>query len=186
MVSTVFKLLELLAFAFYGQKLVPEIVRTIEKDPELNNNLFLKSFANFMKQNSDVFIIHMIIDSTIHIIACLLCIYGTYKLKKWFLIPYIITQCFFTIRALFIHITAMLIIKKSVNLGILIGLTIIGGFTVLLLGYQWSGAVGMYQIINLVKSSKYKAFYGNNPFHPIDLLISSSDKDLNKKFLMKI
>lgn len=83
------------------------------------------------------------------------------------------------------HVIIMMAIKKHLNLGELITLTISGGFLLrmkqfiihwcsknffflisVLLFYLWACVVALYQIIVIVKTEKYQAVYGKDPTAP--------------------
>ncbi|XP_055644246.1 uncharacterized protein LOC129780233 [Toxorhynchites rutilus septentrionalis] len=97
----------------------------------------------------------------VHILCCVLVIAGALKIQKYMLLPFILVDfirlCILTLT----HIIAMLVIKKMINLGDLIALTITGGFGLLLLFYSWACVVALFQIIGIVKSEKYRSLYGN-------------------------
>ncbi|EDW03073.1 GH10696 [Drosophila grimshawi] len=63
----------------------------------------------------------------------------------------------------------MIVLKKQINLGLLIILTLVGSFYCLFAGYNCITCVAMFQIITLVKSNKYRQLYGEDPFDPIPL-----------------
>lgn len=54
------------------------------------------------------------------------------------------------------HVTMMLVIKKSIHLGVLIIRCIIGGFILLLLFYFWFVSASFFIVMGVVKSKKFK------------------------------
>lgn len=51
-----------------------------------------------------------------------------FKLLKWLLIPYITLEFIRLVILSVLHIVGMMVLKNSINLGTLIGVTVFGGF----------------------------------------------------------
>lgn len=96
----------------------------------------------------------------------------------------------------FLHIVLMIMLKKQINLGLLIILTLLGCFYIckysflvalvtpprllsVFVGYNACTCVAMFQIIGLVKSARYCELYGDDPFHPLAMR-SNRSKDSEK------
>ncbi|XP_053691705.1 uncharacterized protein LOC128740201 [Sabethes cyaneus] len=98
----------------------------------------------------------------LHIAGTILMIIGALKIQQYLLIPFILLDlvklCILTAA----HIITMMVIKKHLNLGELITLTISGGFLLLLLFYLWACVVALYQIFVAVKTGKCQAIYGKD------------------------
>lgn len=63
-----------------------------------------------------------------NIIAILMLIRSMLKLLKWLLIPYMTLEFFRLVILSVLHIVGMMVLKSSINLGTLIGVTVFGGF----------------------------------------------------------
>ncbi|KAH8353181.1 hypothetical protein KR084_009439 [Drosophila pseudotakahashii] len=111
--------------------------------------------------------------------AAILSIWGALKLKKWLVLPLAAFEFAYFINITFLHIVLMIMLKKQINLGFLIILTLLGCFYIFFVGYNGITCVAMYQIIGLVKSARYRELYGEDPFHPLAMRTSPS-KDSEK------
>ncbi|XP_068150963.1 uncharacterized protein [Drosophila tropicalis] len=104
-----------------------------------------------------------------NIAAALLASFGSFKLYKWLLLPLALFELMYLIQFTSFHIVLMIVLKKLINLGLLIVLTLVGSFYILFEGYNCVTCLAMFQIISLVKSQRYRELYGNDPFHPLAL-----------------
>lgn len=59
------------------------------------------------------------------------------------------------------HILLMMVWKKQLNLGLLIALTVLGGFLILYLFYLMLCSVALFQIISIVNTKEYKLMLRN-------------------------
>ncbi|XP_055541678.1 uncharacterized protein LOC129727662 [Wyeomyia smithii] len=118
---------------------------------------------DFTEHNSSEVFQVITIYLGLHIAGTLIMIMGALKLQRYLLMPFVLLDfvklCILTTA----HIVSMMVIKKHLNLGELITLTISGGFFLLLLFYLWACVVALYQIIVIVKTDKYQAIYGKDP-----------------------
>uniref|UniRef100_T1H503 Uncharacterized protein n=1 Tax=Megaselia scalaris TaxID=36166 RepID=T1H503_MEGSC len=88
------------------------------------------------------------ITSSIHLLNCVIAIIGAFKLRKWFLIPFIIFEFIRVLLLLTTHIVLIYLLPVFI-------------------GYNWSAVVALFQLITLVNSEKYKKLYGDDPMKPI-------------------
>ncbi|XP_041775152.1 uncharacterized protein LOC121595312 isoform X4 [Anopheles merus] len=93
---------------------------------------------------------------------------GTMMMKRYLLVPFIVVELGRLSCITLTHVIGMMVIKKSINVGYLIALTIAGGFALLLLFYLWACVVALMQILKIVRSPEYIAVFGDNPLAPID------------------
>lgn len=106
------------------------------------------------------------------------------------LFPFILLELARLIFMLAVFCVTMIMIKKAINLGLLITISCIGTFALckfrfikqnssyfnrftpfssissVFLGYLWSCVVSLFQIINVVHSSGYRGLHGDNPLKP--------------------
>jgi membrane protein implicated in regulation of membrane protease activity len=75
---------------------------------------------------------------------------------RWYSVPIILVGLIEILIAFLIHVTVMLIMKKSWNLGILIAACCVGGFALLYLFYLWAVSIAMFQIFGIVKTKQYQ------------------------------
>ncbi|XP_055923830.1 uncharacterized protein LOC129954141 [Eupeodes corollae] len=156
----------ILILALFGSSLFASTKQFIEKNEQHNQDVFILRVIDEISGRPHTYSIVFKGFCAFHVISSALAIYAALKLQKVLLIPYICSQFVQFLTSLGTHIIAMIILKKIVNLGILIGMTLAGGFYLLFLGYSWAGAVGLFQIIILVNSQKYKILYGEDPLAP--------------------
>lgn len=80
-------------------------------------------------------------------------------IKKFFILalPYIIVETVRILYALGGHIMLMMVLKKQLNLGILIAYTVAGGFLLGLLFYMLGCSIALVQILFIVRRPKYNS-----------------------------
>nr|XP_014278558.1 uncharacterized protein LOC106682298 [Halyomorpha halys] len=84
----------------------------------------------------------------IRLVVCILLIYGAYYMKHLFLLPFLIVEAIRLGFLVFLHISAMQIVKQNnQDLGLLIGATLAGFFILLLLIYTWVCVYSLYQVL---------------------------------------
>lgn len=149
-----------------GIDLAEPIIKLFRDDDQYGKNVFLMRTLNWIENHVKDFIAFMVAWAVLYIIGCGLAIFGALKLKKWLLLPFIIAEFVRVIIHFALHITLMIILKKKLNLGLLIAVTLAGGFLILYLGYNWATSVALFQIIELVHTERYRKLYGEDPFHP--------------------
>ncbi|TDG40382.1 hypothetical protein AWZ03_013196 [Drosophila navojoa] len=88
-------------------------------------------------------------------------------LHKWLLLPLAFMELVYFLGITISHIVLMIVLKKQINLGLLIVLTLVGSFYCLFAGYNCVTCIALFQIINLVRSNKYRQLYGEDPFNPL-------------------
>ncbi|XP_055851895.1 uncharacterized protein LOC129916128 [Episyrphus balteatus] len=157
---------KILILAIYGTSLFTSTKSFIEKNEQQNQDVFIMKVVDEITGHPETYTIVFNVFFAFDVVSGSSAIYAALKLQKMFLIPYIFSQFILFLTSLGVHVIAMIILKKIVNLGILIGMTLTGGFYILYLGYSWAGAVGLFQIIILVNSQKYKVLYGEDPLAP--------------------
>ncbi|XP_067625463.1 uncharacterized protein [Eurosta solidaginis] len=149
-----------------GMDAVDPIIKLLENDYEYGKSPFVRKQINWIENHVQAFIVLTVTMLTIHTLCCGLAIFGALKLKKWFLLPFIVTEFVRVIFCFASHIILMIILKKKLNLGLLITVTLAGGFAILYLGYNWATSVALYQIIELIHTERYRQLYGDDPFNP--------------------
>ncbi|CAD7085943.1 unnamed protein product [Hermetia illucens] len=157
----------------------------IEANAEMKEQFPLNFVMKFFDKDAAKLGSFMITGSIIVIIASILGIIGALKLYKWLLIPLIIVEFARFIMLLSTHITVMILWKKKLNLGVLIAATVAGGFLLLLIGYMWAAVVAFFQILQLIRTDKYKALYGDDPLHPRWNSIEHSNQAVEKVRMYK-
>lgn len=97
----------------------------------------------------------------VFIIACLINIVAALRTIKWLTIPYILLDFLRINFILAAHTLLMMVWKKQLNLGLLISLTVLGGFLILYLLYLMFCSVALFQIISAVNTKEYKLMLRN-------------------------
>ncbi|EDX03847.1 uncharacterized protein LOC6731105 [Drosophila simulans] len=162
-----------------GVKVFEPLNDLFEHDAEYKNRKWVRKSISWSEDDPEVLsaVVHII--SFMHSAAACLSIYGAIKLRKWFLLPLAFFEFVYFIHITFLHIVLMIMLKKQINLGFLIILTLLGCFYILFVGYNACTCVAMFQIIGLVKSARYCELYGDDPFHPLAMR-SNRSKDSEK------
>ncbi|XP_052864182.1 uncharacterized protein LOC128270802 [Anopheles cruzii] len=140
---------------------------------EQNMQLYNPHFAfvwliRMCKTNSDSTYIVLMVCMTLYLPCCLAMMAGAYLMKRYLLVPFVVFELFRLLCITLMHVVAMLVVKRSVNVGYLIALTILGTFILLLLFYLWACVVALLQILKIVRSPAYIAIFGDNPLAPVD------------------
>uniref|UniRef100_A0A1S4K369 Uncharacterized protein n=1 Tax=Culex quinquefasciatus TaxID=7176 RepID=A0A1S4K369_CULQU len=120
-----------------------------------------------MESNSDQVFLYVMIFFAVHTLCCIVMIVGAFKLLRYLHVPFIILEFARLTLLTLAHVTTMMVVKKQLNLGDLIALTIAGGFGLLLLFYLWACVVSLFQIIGIIQTEKYQALFGKDPIAPV-------------------
>ncbi|XP_054083689.1 uncharacterized protein LOC105216180 [Zeugodacus cucurbitae] len=149
-----------------GMEVVDPVIKLFRDDDQYGKNVGVLRILNWIETHVQSFIAILVTWNVFHIVCCGLAVFGACKLKKWFLLPFIIVEFLRVIYCFTTHIILMIILKKKLNLGLLIAVTLVGGFIILYLGYNWATSVALFQIIELIHTERYRKLYGDDPFHP--------------------
>ncbi|XP_030556081.1 uncharacterized protein LOC115759311 [Drosophila novamexicana] len=152
-----------------GVRLFDELIDLLENDSQYKSSNIIRRLINWIEQSPDNVLIFLQIMCYAHIAAAILGMVGALRLHKWLLLPLALFELIYFLGITISHIVMMIMLKKQINLGLLIVLTLVGSFYCLFAGYNCVTCLAMYQIINLVRSSKYRQLYGEDPFQPIPL-----------------
>ncbi|XP_053666045.1 uncharacterized protein LOC128715188 [Anopheles marshallii] len=118
------------------------------------------------KTNAELFYTSTMICMALYLPCCGAMMAGAYFMKQYLLGPFVVVELARLICITLTHVIGMMVIKKSINVGYLIALTIAGGFALLLLFYLWGCVVALIQILRIVRSPEYIAVFGDNPLAP--------------------
>ncbi|XP_039502320.2 uncharacterized protein LOC120458655 [Drosophila santomea] len=162
-----------------GVKIFEPLIDLLEHDAEYKDKKWARRFISWCENDPGILTAVAHTVSYVHVLAGILSIYGAIKLRKWFLLPLAFCEFVYFIQITFLHIILMIMLKKQINLGFLIILTLLGCFYILFVGYNACACVAMFQIIGLVKSDRYRELYGDDPFHPL-VMRSTRPKDAAK------
>ncbi|XP_017020820.1 uncharacterized protein [Drosophila kikkawai] len=164
-----------------GVKFFDPLIDLFEHDAEYKDRKWVRKYINWMENSPESFSALFQVLSCSHMAAAVMSIWGALKLQKWFLLPLAFFEFVYFINITILHIVLMIMLKKQINLGFLIILTLVGCFYIFFVGYNAFTCVAMFQIIRLVKSSRYRELYGDDPFHPLAMkpsLTNDSQKPL--------
>nr|XP_016934615.1 uncharacterized protein LOC108013325 [Drosophila suzukii] len=150
-----------------GVKFFNPLIDLFEHDAEYRDKSWVRKAIGWSQNSPESLCAVFQVIAYAHIGAAILSIYGALRLRKWFVIPLAVFEFFYFINFTFLHIVLMIMLKKQINLGYLIILTLAGCFYILFVGYNSCTCVAMFQIISLVKSARYREIYGDDPFHPL-------------------
>ncbi|KAH8282277.1 hypothetical protein KR054_006540 [Drosophila jambulina] len=161
-----------------GVRFFDPLIDLFEHDAEYKDRKWVRKYINWMENSPESFSAFFQVLSFSHMAAAVMSIWGALKLQKWFLLPLAFFEFLYFINITILHIVLMIMLKKQINLGFLIILTLVGCFYILFVGYNAFTCVAMFQIISLVKSSRYRELYGDDPFHPLAIKPNQSQKPL--------
>uniref|UniRef100_A0A182Q625 Uncharacterized protein n=1 Tax=Anopheles farauti TaxID=69004 RepID=A0A182Q625_9DIPT len=120
------------------------------------------------KTRADTFYASLMIGMALYLPCCGAMMAGAYYMKQYLLAPFVVVEFLRLTCVTLTHVIGMMVIKKSINVGYLIALTIAGGFALLLLFYLWACVVALMQILKIVRSPEYVAVFGDNPLAPVE------------------
>ncbi|XP_050078410.1 uncharacterized protein LOC126565290 [Anopheles maculipalpis] len=120
------------------------------------------------KTDAELFYTCTMVCMALYLPCCGAMMAGAYLMKQYLLAPFVVVELGRLSCITLTHVIGMMVIKKSINVGYLIALTIAGGFALLLLFYLWGCVVALMQILRIVRSPEYIAVFGDNPLAPVD------------------
>ncbi|KAM8717492.1 hypothetical protein ACLKA7_004221 [Drosophila subpalustris] len=156
-------------FFVHGVHIFDGLIDLLENDSQYKSSNMVRKGINWVHQSPDNVLVFFQCMCYAHIASALLGIFGALRLHKWLVIPLALFELVYFLGITIAHIVLMIMLKKQINLGLLIILTLVGSFYCLFAGYNCVTCIAMFQIICLVKSPKYRQLYGEDPFHPIPL-----------------
>ncbi|XP_045484895.1 uncharacterized protein LOC110992732 [Pieris rapae] len=124
------------------------------------NLIYMKSFitAIIEEPNYDTYIKTIV---CLYIIVCVIYIYGAFKLVNILMFPYIFLELLRLIGLSFFGITGLLVLKKNtMDIGLLIGISLVVGFSLLGMFYLWICAMNLPIVINEIKTNEQPALFG--------------------------
>ncbi|EDW76381.2 uncharacterized protein Dwil_GK15425 [Drosophila willistoni] len=173
LIVSLINIIKCLAFSIYlfvhGIQSYHPLVELFEQDAQYAENRVVRRYIHWIENYPDKVLIYNQVLLYSNIAAALLASFGSFKLYKWLLLPLALFELLYLIQFTSFHIVLMIVLKKLINLGLLIVLTLVGSFYILFEGYNCVTCLAMFQIISLVKSQRYRELYGNDPFHPLAL-----------------
>ncbi|ALC38301.1 CG14007 [Drosophila busckii] len=155
-----------------GVHIFDYLIDLMEQDAQYRSSSLVRKFIDWVHDAPDNVLIFLQVCCYLHILTAILGI-----LNKWLLLPLALLELLTFLSYLILHIISMIVLKKKINLGLLIVLTLVGSFWCLFVGYNAVTCIAMYQIITLVRSSRYRQLYGEDPFHPLAMQRISAGKD---------
>ncbi|XP_034134752.1 uncharacterized protein LOC117587884 [Drosophila guanche] len=167
-VLTILRCMSLSIMVFVlGVKCFDPLIDLFEHDADYKDRKLVRKLINWIENSPEDFLLTMQIMFYAHIAAAILSILGSLKLQKWLVMPLALFELMYFLEFTIQHIFLMIMLKKQINLGLLIILTLIGSFYILFVGYNAITCVAMFQVISLVRSPQYRELYGDDPFHPL-------------------
>ncbi|KAH8403268.1 hypothetical protein KR222_009333 [Zaprionus bogoriensis] len=154
-------------FFVRGVHIFDGLIDLLEHDSQYKSSNSVRRAIHWAHDEPDNLMTFLHIMCYAHVAAAILGVYGSIKLYKWLVIPLALFEFAYFLGITISHIVLMIMLKKQINLGLLIVLTLVGSFYCLFAGYNCVTCIAMFQIICLVRSSKYRQLYGEDPFHPI-------------------
>ncbi|GAB0099401.1 hypothetical protein DMENIID0001_152570 [Sergentomyia squamirostris] len=169
---------------FLGAIGVNDVREWIEKYDvvqQVQDNFIVRWIVSVIETRLELFLDLCIGLISLHLISCVVLIFGALRLMRLLLLPFMILNKGKTLFFLVIHIIAMISLKKQLPLGELILTTCAGGFYILFLLYMWSTSVALYQQIGLINSEKYRLLYGNREEHHFERNITQVKPNRKEK-----
>ncbi|KAH8249279.1 hypothetical protein KR032_008008 [Drosophila birchii] len=161
-----------------GVKFFDPLIDLFENDVDYKDRKWVRKYINYMENSPESFSALCQVLSFLHMAVAVMSIWGALKLQKWFLLPLAFFEFVYFVNITILHIVLMIMLKKQIKLSLLIVLTLAGCFYILFVGYNAFTCVAMFQIITLVKSSRYRELYGDDPFHPLAMKPSRNQEPL--------
>ncbi|XP_050085442.1 uncharacterized protein LOC126571171 isoform X1 [Anopheles aquasalis] len=124
-------------------------------------------FIRMFKTKPDLSFVIIMSTMGLYLPCCVAMMAGAFYMKRYLLVPFIVVELVRLVTLTLTHVIGMIVIKKSINVGYLIALTISGGFSLLLLFYLWACVVALFQVLKIVRSPEYIAVFGDNPLAPV-------------------
>ncbi|XP_023175057.2 uncharacterized protein LOC111602289 [Drosophila hydei] len=154
-------------FFVRGIHLFDELIDLLENDSQYKTSSVVRKLINWIHDSPDKVMIFLQVMCYVRIACAILGIVGAWRLHKWLLLPLAFLEFVYFLSITISHIVLMIVLKKQINLGLLIVLTLVGSFYCLFAGYNCVTCIALFQIINLVRSNKYRQLYGEDPFNPV-------------------
>ncbi|XP_026746755.1 uncharacterized protein LOC113508011 isoform X2 [Trichoplusia ni] len=122
------------------------------------NLIYAKSCLENVQADPEKFISLGISLTSIYMIACLIFIYGAYTCNNLFMVFFIIMEFLRLILILTLVATSLLLIKQNtMDIGLLIGASVAGGFLLLGMFYLWVCATNLPILINEMEREEQEA-----------------------------
>ncbi|XP_013182243.1 PREDICTED: uncharacterized protein LOC106128411 isoform X2 [Papilio xuthus] len=122
------------------------------------NLIFTKEFVNNLRSDPTKTLGLIILLTCIYIIICMMYVYGAYKCNNVLMMPYIVAELVRLIAFTVLVITLLLTLKKNtMDIGLLIGASVLGGFILLGMFYLWVCAANLPIVINEKEHDEYVA-----------------------------
>ncbi|XP_002021681.2 uncharacterized protein LOC6596544 [Drosophila persimilis] len=150
-----------------GVKCFDPLIDLFEHDSDYKDRKSIRKLINWIENSPENCLVSLQVLLYAHTAAAILSIWGSLKLQKWLVLPLAFFELMYFLQFTIQHIILMIMLKKQINLGLLIILTLIGSFYILFVGYNAITCVAMFQVISLVRSPRYRELYGDDPFHPL-------------------
>ncbi|KAH8421146.1 hypothetical protein KR009_003826, partial [Drosophila setifemur] len=161
-VLTIFRCMALsVSLLMMGVKVFDPLIDLFEHDAEYKDGKYVRKFINWIENSPEGVSVILQLICFAHMGAAILSIWGAIKVLKWLQLPLTFFEFVYFISFTILHIVLMIMLKKQINLGFLIILTLVGCFYILFVGYNVNTCVSMFQIISLVKSHRYCELYGD-------------------------
>ncbi|CAO1396800.1 unnamed protein product [Diamesa serratosioi] len=155
-------LIPIILFLVWDAAKLKEFVRNFQENiGDYSSNFVFDRFLEIVENYPVEFRYSVLLFHGVFIIACLINIVAALRTIKWLTIPYILMDFVRILYILAAHTLLMMVWKKQLNLGVLIALTVLGGFLILYLFYLMFCSVALFQIINIVNSKEYKVLVRN-------------------------
>ncbi|XP_045533735.1 uncharacterized protein LOC123720950 [Papilio machaon] len=150
-----FIVLTISCFGYSNPKNVEEKITILVNDLNL---IFTKEFVNNLRSDPTKTLGFVIVLTCIYIIICMLYVYGAYKCNNILMMPYIVVELVRLIALTVLIITLLLTLKKNtMDIGLLIGASVLGGFILLGMFYLWVCAANLPIVINEKEHDEYVA-----------------------------
>ncbi|XP_075992906.1 uncharacterized protein LOC142987852 [Anticarsia gemmatalis] len=122
------------------------------------NLIYAKSYLESIQEDPQKYFSLIITFTCIYIIVCLLFIYGAYTCNNMLMVTYIILEFLRLILISTLVATCLLLIKQNtMDIGLLIGASVAGGFLLLGMFYLWICAANLPIVINEMERDEQAA-----------------------------
>ncbi|CAG4910140.1 unnamed protein product [Colias eurytheme] len=109
----------------------------------------------FVRRNPDKYISYVITTLSFYILGSVFYIYGAYKFINILMFPFILLELLRLFVLTFFMITGLLVLKQNtMDLGLLIGISVIVGFTLVGMFYLWVCLANLPILINEMKEDE--------------------------------
>ncbi|KAJ8722729.1 hypothetical protein PYW07_003909 [Mythimna separata] len=122
------------------------------------NLIYAKSYLEDMQADPEKYLSLGISFSSIYIIVCIIYIYGAYTCNNMLMVTYILMELLRLILISTLVATFLLLIKQNtMDIGLLIGASVLGGFLLLGIFYLWVCAANLPIVINEMERDEQAA-----------------------------